>query len=373
MKSSTRLAPLPRRRFAPRSRHGFTLVELLVVIAIIGVLMALLLPAIGAARENARRATCTNNLKEIGRAFVALTTAAKNNEFPGFIQAQKLAPGASYLPPQHPAGHPAGSVIISWAAKLLPQLDRQGEWDTLLSGGMNNLGNPQRIDAFICPSDAKTNPNLAYLTYSVNCGAPDANGSGPADFRANGIFYTRLLNNSPTVRFGTKDISDGASMTLLASENIHKDEGNSNWLTVSSALLSANLAALEQPYGLTWVFNSAKPFSPSEYSNPAPKQATISRYLPDMNGLPSSPPSSFAQAEANYSRPASSHPEAVVMVFVDGTVRTVKDTIEYRVYQQMMTPNGSKCRWNGYAGTTPDAVMPEPFYNIGQSLSESDF
>ncbi|MBX3427328.1 MAG: DUF1559 domain-containing protein [Pirellulales bacterium] len=373
MKSSTRLAPLPRRRFAPRSRHGFTLVELLVVIAIIGVLMALLLPAIGAARENARRATCTNNLKEIGRAFVALTTAAKNNEFPGFIQAQKLAPGASYLPPQHPAGHPAGSVIISWAAKLLPQLDRQGEWDTLLSGGMNNLGNPQRIDAFICPSDAKTNPNLAYLTYSVNCGAPDANGSGPADFPANGIFYNRLLNNSPTVRFGTKDISDGASMTLLASENIHKDEDNSNWLTLSPGLLPnpsgqwpVPLAAVEQPYGLTWVFNSANPFAPS--LGGTPQQAPISK-LRDADSL-NTP---FAQAESVYSRPASSHPEAVVMVFVDGTVRTVKDTIEYRVYQQLMTPNGSKCRWNGYAGTTPDAVMPEPFYNIGQSLSESDF
>ncbi|MBX3433794.1 MAG: DUF1559 domain-containing protein [Pirellulales bacterium] len=356
MKSSTRLAPLPRRRSG-----GFTLVELLVVIAIIGVLMALLLPAIGAARENARRATCTNNLKEIGRAFVALTTSAKNNEFPGFIQAQKLAPGAA----DQYAATPASDIVIGWAAKLLPQLDRQGEWDTLLTGTVD-VTKPQRIDAFICPSDAKTNPNLAYLTYSVNCGAPDATGSGPADFPANGIFYNRLLNNSPTVRFGTKDISDGASMTLLASENIHKDEDNSNWLTVSSALLSSNLAALEQPYGLTWVFNSTNPFAPS--LGGTPQQAPISK-LRDTDSLNTL----FAQAEAVYSRPASSHPEAVVMVFVDGTVRTVKDTIDYRVYQQMMTPNGAKCRWNGYAGPAADAQMPDPFYNIGQSLSESDF
>src|ERR1700731_3796855 len=89
-----------------RQRGGFTLIELLVVIAIIGVLIALLLPAVQSAREAARRAQCTNNLKQIGLAFHNYHSA--NNAFPRAAITDKQ-----------------GKPVLSWRVAILPYIEQQ--------------------------------------------------------------------------------------------------------------------------------------------------------------------------------------------------------------------------------------------------------
>ena len=101
---------------AERYRKGFTLVELLVVIAIIGILIALLLPAVQAAREAARRSQCSNNLKQIGLALHNYHDANKTFPFAWMVYATDV-PGFSDLNAQ------------VWGTRILPYLEQTALYD----------------------------------------------------------------------------------------------------------------------------------------------------------------------------------------------------------------------------------------------------
>src|ERR1051326_1089898 len=96
-------------------KRSFTLVELLVVIAIIGLLVALLLPAIQSAREAARRTGCTNNLKQIALALL------------NYHDVHQQFPLGSYSAVQE--DHPAEEDGLGWATQILPQLEEQPIYD----------------------------------------------------------------------------------------------------------------------------------------------------------------------------------------------------------------------------------------------------
>jgi prepilin-type N-terminal cleavage/methylation domain-containing protein/prepilin-type processing-associated H-X9-DG protein len=140
-------------RSANRFRFGFTLVELLVVIAIIGILVALLLPAVQAAREAARRMQCTNNLKQLGLAVHNYADTFKS--FPsGFI---------SSLPANPTGSSTAEPSVWTWGAFVLPFVEQTSLSDTLQVGNRTlsqNLSIPAGlaalqtpVAAFVCPSD----------------------------------------------------------------------------------------------------------------------------------------------------------------------------------------------------------------------------
>jgi prepilin-type N-terminal cleavage/methylation domain-containing protein/prepilin-type processing-associated H-X9-DG protein len=140
------------------ARRGFTLVELLVVIAIIGVLVALLLPAVQAAREAARRSTCTNNSKQIGLAIH------------NFHDVKKKLPSS---------GRPntASTVRIGVFVYLLPFMDKKDLWDrydtSVNWSHVNNLPvTSLRISSYECPSSPKHNGLLDHNPDGVSPSSP---------------------------------------------------------------------------------------------------------------------------------------------------------------------------------------------------------
>lgn len=356
------------------TRCGFTLVELLVVIAIIGILMGLLLPAVNAARESARQATCTNNLKELGTAMNSYALKGKG-VYPGWMQLQLLDQNTAadgYL------ATPEIDIEMSWAAKLLNGIDQQGLWDSLLAGDLNLNGiliapdDIPQIALFICPSNPPTRPGDPALTYVANTGVPDRSVSN-TDFRANGICHNLVTTpqdfSGEKVRFGS-DIKDGSNTTLLLSENVHKDETDTigsprihnSWLRTSGFLgnptrITPDIG--EQPFGMVWVHDSGSPLAPG--SN---WQQRINR--DDSDAAPYMFALGAENTGARFARPASEHPEIVIAVFAGGNTRSISEQIAYRVYQQLMTPNGRNTQYFGRTRAQLD------FFNI-PPLSDSDY
>jgi prepilin-type N-terminal cleavage/methylation domain-containing protein/prepilin-type processing-associated H-X9-DG protein len=140
-----------------RTKSGFTLVELLVVIAIIGVLIALLLPAVQAAREAARRSMCTNNVKQLTLAFH------------NYHDTHKVLPAVAYTPDRDTSNASAGQTFtMNWIVPIFPQIEQSGIYSILENGQIfynrENKALPHKaaktdealknkISTLLCPSD----------------------------------------------------------------------------------------------------------------------------------------------------------------------------------------------------------------------------
>jgi prepilin-type N-terminal cleavage/methylation domain-containing protein/prepilin-type processing-associated H-X9-DG protein len=203
------MAPLER-------RNAFTLVELLVVIAIIGVLVALLLPAVQAAREAARRAQCVNNLKQV--ALAVLNYEERTGVLPsaGDVTLQKATPH-NVLLFNHASGNQFG-----WLVFILPELEEQSRYDqfnfekTIFRQPRQAIATS--LAALSCPSE----PTIATIhrpTDSVALGATLGKGNY-AGYAS--PFHTdlQLLYRGALIAGGQRiaAIEDGLSNTLLASE-----------------------------------------------------------------------------------------------------------------------------------------------------------
>lgn len=337
-----------------RHRNGFTLVELLVVIAIIGILIALLLPAVQAARESARRGQCVNNLKQIGIAF---------NNYHDVHKRLPFGKGPSY-----PGGAP---VYARWSqhAMLLPMVEQQALYDILdfrwppatpgMAGainfmppysnpsGQNNVACTVRVPGFLCPSDGTPpDPNWqGQNNYAANQGSWLCDRLGWSDPNAivspselqTGVFY--YLSQ---VSFA--NVLDGTTNTAFFSEKL-RGMGVPNprtdlfvmpaqtsllatWQTCTS--ISPLATPLTSKWGYSWCMGEN---CCTQYNHvAAPNQPSCGG-----TGFPGTMSNMAMQVS-----PTSNHPAGVNLCMGDGSVRFINETIDLLTWRALGTVQGAE-------------------------------
>ncbi len=286
-------------------RRGFTLIELLVVIAIIGILVALLLPAVQAAREAARRMSCYNNLKQVGLALHTYHDLHRS-----------LPQGWMGFEPGTQIPNPEGEPGWGWAAKLLPFLEQQNVSQNMIQDWLpitDPVHAPVRqhyLPAFRCPSDAgptewtlmqQSNPSVVLARLSVanyvgvhgTVELEDCEGLGPGVIcKSDGVFH-----HLSSIRFA--DVTDGLSNTIVVGERASR-KGNSTWLGM---ILGG--------------------------------EESMARIL----GITDHPPNAAGGHLDDFS---SEHPAGTNFVLGDGSVRLVTETIDLNVYRALATRSGGE-------------------------------
>ena len=298
---------------------GFTLVELLVVIAIIGILVALLLPAIQAAREAARRTQCNNNLKQLG---VALQNYHDTHK--------RFAIGTRQQDPNSGGGdiwnagiHRKGSVLV----KLLPFIESRGLYDPIQQNGdvEAQLEPPSvtptpQMAPFRCPSDPYENTASPPSSYAMSLGAQTMPGRTCNDYPGN------LFGNGPAGHGSTEngneisgvfsryswaarlaDVTDGTATTIAIGEirAICGDHHQGGWKN-ANALWTATTSPINYP--------------------------TCPNELGGFSGTDGCNANGNWQTSQGFK---SKHPGGAQFLFCDGSVHFLSESIEYRTYQAL--------------------------------------
>jgi prepilin-type N-terminal cleavage/methylation domain-containing protein/prepilin-type processing-associated H-X9-DG protein len=330
-------------------RNAFTLVELLVVIAIIGILVALLLPAIQAAREAARRMGCSNNLHNIALAVLNFENAKKHLPY-----SISWKPEEFRFPDNQWIGPPDGTLSTKtggpgyngrgWIVDILPQMEEQPTYDAI-TAGLKTPNGRQNWDASItkgmgvvdirqhvaqqfpwltCPSDPSAIPSDKQYHWAPNLvgttsykgvlgdhviwpGSTSHQDGTPADCHnnlndgkgCNGLFW----RNAYYFKIQLKDITDGQSKTFMVGEGVVSQDFH------SAALFSdGDWASCNVPLNFFLIADERK----------------IAQEWYQMRGF------------------RSLHPGGAQFALADGSVQFVNESVDHEIYRAMATRNGGE-------------------------------
>lgn len=332
-----------------RKRDGFTLVELLVVIAIIGILVGLLLPAVQAAREAARRMSCSNNMKQIGLAMHNYHDT--HQKFPPFAIQNGLRNGESFW-----RGYSAFSQILPFIEQqnLSNQLKTTSS-DFLLPWNEDNpvqFRDTRRIEVpgFLCPSDRQF-PSVAGGGWSngpgCNYGVSFGSTISWANYRnQNGMFRGQNdINANVSLRMA--DLTDGTSNTLLASEHLVGDDNNGmlmNGMSSEPRIGSGFAGAVQYPtqaeidaFGAACAATTAhNSQNGNQWISPEPTQTVLNTVAPPNWRYPNcqTSGSGFASDRDGIYTARSRHSGGVQCSVGDGSVRFMTGTIDLTTWQR---------------------------------------
>jgi len=349
-------------------KRGFTLVELLVVIAIIGILVALLLPAINAARQAAMRNACINNMRQVGLALHNYHDVYK--KFPVISEYDQIVTGTQIGSP----ANPPAMAAFSWIVKILPYIEEAPMYNEISSDSARFKPPPVGVAPFSPNMRIGNNATAANLHFSqvsiatLLCpsfsGEPYSDNQAPATAYASinpktdvitgkpvGVALTHyvtfaatnkdfLMRNPPEANgtiIGGKartmaTMRDGTSKTVVIVES--KEQSNSSWYDASGtwvvALVPSLTTASNPNPGITPMVATGTVITALNYG-PAPG-TNVPLYG-----------TGFPGAGARKWGPSSDHGgDVVIHCFGDNAVRPITSDINVNTYIWLVTPNGGE-------------------------------
>ena len=341
-------------------RRGFTLVELLVVITIIAMLVGLLIPAVQAARNAARKSQCMNNQRNLGLAVINYATTKE--KFPPAFSVQPVV------------GAPATRTAVGWVPPILPNIEQNELYRAFQNNTWTTIPTAQ-VEVLTCPMGNQSS-SPAPLSYVVNAGAQDQTTSAmfPADFQENGVFFDEFspkFSPLPTKPRATPptDLAylsnhDGTKNTIMLSENLDARD----WIQLRPGPPGLTDPLQLDTTGRSW-------WNTITWQQPG----TGAMYGPDWGvavaptgTVLNKPSTSAALTDFALGRPYSNHSGGFMVTFCDGHTQFVSEDIQYRVYCLLMSPDSANVKYTRNGTLGAPVTFPNGWKSAGNLIPLTD-